>query len=142
MKIRLYPILVFAVLSAISLAFFLGADPDPDAHFIAGYVANAEDCTSPNGMIVVAYPTGDPTDNVTDIIGPSGNSGVSNEYLIDCQLFQSSCRVNDVVKIEVPYQIDHSAGPVNVTITPAGFDEAPNMTLERHYMIDIPTPCE
>jgi len=134
--------LLLTLLIAVSLCFFLiSADPDPEAHFIAGYVQNAPDCTSPNGMVVVAYPTGDPNDNVTDIIGPSGNSGASNEFLIDCQLLQNSCNVNEIITVEVPYQIDHSSGPVNVTITPAGFDTV-NMTLERHYRVDIPTPCE
>ncbi len=142
MKKRLVVSLV--ALSVILLSIAINLRADPDAHFIFGYVYNANDCTSPNGMIVVAYPAGDPNDNITDLIGPNCGLGgcLSNEYIFDCSLFQTSCHVNDVITVEVPYQIDHSAGPVKLTITPGGFDIAPNMTLERHYRVDIPTPCE
>lgn len=139
-KRALFLLLAFAVF-AVSFTLLLRADPDPDAHYIIGYVHNASDGKSPNGMKVIAYRQSNPSDNVTDIIGPLGNSGVSNEYMIDCQMLQSTCQVGDIFIVRVPLRGGYAAGPVNVTITPGGFDVAPDMTLVRVLSIAIPRLC-
>ena len=129
MKKRDVFLLLSLVLFSVSFTFLLRADPD--SHFITGYVHNATDGKSPNGMKVIAYRPSTSSDNVTDIIGPDGNSGTSNEYLIDCQLLQSPCMVGDIITIRAPLQRGYFAGPVNVTVTAAGFDVAPDMTLSK-----------
>jgi len=55
---------------------------------------------------------------------------LDNKYLVDCQAFTNSCGLNDVINITV---LDDGSGyytnSVTVTITPGGFDIAPNRTL-------------
>jgi len=53
MKKRDVFLLLSLVLFSVSFTFLLRADPD--SHFITGYVHNATDGKSPNGMKVIAY---------------------------------------------------------------------------------------
>ena len=102
------------------------------AHYIVGKVEDALDSTSPNGRTVVLWnPANGISDNLTDIVGTSGNSGTNNTYMIDCELLSTPCQVNDILNITL---LDDGTGyfaksPVQVTVTGAGFDIAPNITM-------------
>ncbi|RMD45393.1 hypothetical protein D6829_02460, partial [Candidatus Pacearchaeota archaeon] len=102
------------------------------AHYIVGKVSPANDTTSPNGRIIVLWnPANGMSDNLTDTVGPSGNSGVSNTYMIDCELLQTPCKVGDKLNLTL---IDDGTGhvatsPVQVQVTGAGFNIAPNISM-------------
>jgi hypothetical protein len=101
------------------------------AHYILGIVNNALDGTAANDHIVVLWnPAVGENDNLTDIIGPNGNSGVNNNYRIDCELLNAGCNIGDEIRVKVlnngdNYIIDY----VNLTVTGAENDTAPNLTL-------------
>jgi len=97
------------------------------AHFIVGEVRDSYDGVLADGKEVVLW---DPTrggidDNLTDVIGPTGNSGTSNIYMIDCELLNKKCKVGDEIMVRSVYD----GQEVNLTVTRAGYDIAPNMTL-------------
>ena len=67
------------------------------AHFIVGKVNDSLDGISADGHKVVLWkPSVGLSDNITDTIGSSGNSGTSGYYLLDCELLNSPCVVGDV----------------------------------------------
>jgi hypothetical protein len=101
------------------------------AHFIVGTVNNALDGQDSNGKEVVLWnPSRGITDNVTDLIGVGGNSGAENIYLIDCEMLNTPCRVNDEVRLKVLNEGDgYISYEVNLSVTGAGYDVAPNITL-------------
>lgn len=101
------------------------------AHFIVGQVGDAVDGTSANGHEVVLWnPIYGMNDNVTDTIGPGGNSGQNNTYLMDCELLTNGCNVGDVLNVKVVNTGDnYFSGNVSVTVTGAGFDIAPFIRL-------------
>ncbi len=97
------------------------------AHFIVGNVRNSLDGENANGKEVVLWnPSNGINDNLTDILGPTGNSGANNIYMIDCELLSTPCEVEDEIRIDV---VDYPAYDVNLSVTGAGFDVAPNITL-------------
>lgn len=97
------------------------------AHFIVGNVDNSFEGEAANGKQVVLWnPSNGINDNVTDTIGPSGNSGANNIYMIDCEMLSTPCVVGEEVRIRV---MDYTAYDVNLSVTGAGFDVAPNITL-------------
>lgn len=113
------------------------------AHYIVGYVQNATDGTSPNDLGVVLWnPNNGINDNQTDIIGVNGNSGTSNIYFIDCQLLATPCAVGDILTIRIIDTGIDQVGlfAVNVTVTGAGFDTAPNITLNARPNITLNYP--
>jgi hypothetical protein len=101
------------------------------AHFIIGQVNDAVDGKTADGTTVVLWRgAGEILDNITDIVGPSGNSGVSSYYMIDCELLNISCAIDDEIKIQVINNgNNYNSGIVNLSVTGAGFDTAPNLTL-------------
>jgi len=101
------------------------------SHFVIGFANDAEDSTSANGRTVVLWnPDNGITDNITDVIGITGNSGADNVYMIDCELLDSGCSVGDLVKLKIINDTDdYVALVVILTITGAGYDIAPNLTL-------------
>jgi hypothetical protein len=101
------------------------------AHWIVGYVQNSTDNLSPNGRIVKLWNSNGSSDEITDIIGPNGNSLTSNIYMIDCELLNISCFIGDNLSLTL---VDDESGrvglnTVNVTVTGAGFDIAENLTM-------------
>jgi hypothetical protein len=97
------------------------------AHYITGFVNNAKDGGSPDGLAVVLWkPSLGLSDNVTDIIGSTGNSGASGTYLIDCEMLSSPCEVGDIVSVALS-----QFTPRNVSgeVTGFGFDVLPNLTI-------------
>jgi hypothetical protein len=101
------------------------------AHYIIGIVNNATDGMSANNHQVVLWnPAVGINDNLTDTIGPTGNSGTSNIYMIDCEMLSSPCGLNDFISVKVINNNDGYAS-LNTTlaVTGAGYDLANNLTL-------------
>ncbi len=100
------------------------------AHWIAGYVEDALDSTSPDGRIVRLWNPINAQEIFTTI-GTSGTSGTSNVYMIDCEMLTTPCKVGDILNLTI--QNDISGYTVKkttqVTVTGAGFDKAENMSL-------------
>ena len=97
------------------------------AHFIVGTVGDSLEGEIANGKEVVLWgPSNGIDHNLTDVIGTGGNSGADNIYMIDCELLSTPCVVGDEVKIRV---MGYPAYDVNLSVTGAGFDVAPNITL-------------
>jgi len=109
------------------------------AHYIIGFVNNANDGTSANGHSIVLWnPSKGINDNKTDIIGETGNSGTDNLYMIDCELLNNSCKIGDTLNLKVHNNGDyHVSNNVSVTITGAGYDIAPNITLGSLFNITM-----
>lgn len=101
------------------------------AHFIVGIVNDAADGQSANGKSVVLWnPANGLADNLTDVVGPSGNSGVSNVYFIDCEILDIPCEVGDQIRARVIDSGDsYFSAESSLIVTGAGFDIMPNMTL-------------
>ncbi len=112
------------------------------AHYIAGIVNDAYDGEAANDKTVVLWnPSNGINDNLTDIIGPNGNSGADNVYFIDCQALNTPCSVNDVMNIKVINTgDDYVTNTTSVTVTGSGFDEAPNLTLNSKPGVELITP--
>ncbi len=101
------------------------------AHFIVGLVEDALSGESADGKTVLVWnPAVGQSDNVTDIVGVTGNSGASNTYLIDCELLSTPCVVGDEIRAIVIDQGDsYLSNYSNLTVTGAGFDVMGNLTL-------------
>ncbi len=99
------------------------------AHFIVGTVNDAMDGEIANGKEVVLWnPANGINDNLTDIIGPTGNSNADNIYLIDCEMLSTPCQVGDEVRVQVLDE-KYISYWVNLSVTGAGYDIAGNITL-------------
>ncbi|MEM0465071.1 MAG: hypothetical protein QXW97_00015 [Candidatus Pacearchaeota archaeon] len=100
------------------------------AHYIVGIVNDARDGTSANGKYVVLFKQTNVSDNLTDIIGPLGNSGYNNIYMIDCELLKNPCNIGDTLIITILNTGDnYISSNVSVTVSSAGYDIAPNLTV-------------
>jgi len=122
-KIRTYLIILTSI-------FILCSTSAYAQHYIIGTVNDAGDSTKANGATVICYTPGDESLNDTDIVGPTGFSGVDNEYMCDVEVFNENWNIGDNISSRV---IDNGsgyvAGPVNTTLTGAAADAAPDMTL-------------
>lgn len=101
------------------------------AHYIVGYVNDALDGTQANMHEVVLWnPSEGFEDNLTGVIGPSGNSGQDNMYMFDCELLDNSCNVGDLLRIKV-YDIgdNYISTYQEIKITGAGYDFVKNISL-------------
>ncbi len=101
------------------------------SHYIIGIVNNALDGEDSNGKEVVLWnPSNGFEDNLTDIIGTSGNSGADNIYMIDCEMLSTPCNVGEEIRVEVLNAgNNYFSYWVNLSVTGAGYDIAPNITL-------------
>ena len=101
------------------------------AHFIIGSVNDAGDGTPANdNMVVLWNPSVGTSDNLTDIIGPNGNSFTNNFYMIDCELLQTPCSIGDVLSVRIVNSSNEFVGDgVNGTVSGSGFDLFANLTL-------------
>lgn len=114
------------VLTAFLLVFILSIGQAQAAHWIVGVVNDAGDGEQADGHTAVLYKAGNPSDSLADTIGDKIEDG----YQIDCELLETPCVIDDVLTVEVIDDGDgYTAGPVEVTVTGAGWDEAPAMTL-------------
>lgn len=104
-------ILMFAVIPWVSAA-----------HYVVGTV-NGDG----NGKVVTLYnPAMGISNNITDVIGPTGNSNADNIYMIDVEMLYS-CNIGDEVRLTLGGSDDY----VSVIITGAGYDMAPNLTIRN-----------
>jgi hypothetical protein len=100
------------------------------AHYIVGYVKNANDGTSADGKSVVLWNPTNLSDNLTDIIGPLGNAGVNNYFMIDCELLNVPCEIGDNLLASILNEGDnYISSNSSVVVSGAGFDVASNITL-------------
>jgi len=100
------------------------------AHWIAGYVEDALDSTSPNDRTVRLWNPSNSQETFA-IVGPSGASGTSNVYMVDCEILTTPCQVGDILNLTI---VNDASGYtakniVELTVTGAGFDMAPNLTI-------------
>ena len=118
-------------LALVIFAFLLALPLTSAAHYIIGIVNNAKDSTPANEHTVVLWnPAIGIQDNQTDIIGVNGNSGTDNIYMIDCEMLNSPCNVEDILKVKVIDNGDsYISSEVSVAVTGAGYDLADNLTL-------------
>jgi len=106
------------------------------AHWIVGYVEDAADATSPNGRTVKLYNATN-LEEIFTIVGPSGPSGTSNIYMIDCEMLPTPCIVGNILNITL---VDDGTGheataEVQVTVTGAGYDMAPNISMNSPLIL-------
>jgi hypothetical protein len=100
------------------------------AHYIIGIMNNALDGTDANDLIITLWnPLNGINDNRTDIIGPNGNSGADNIYMINCQLLSTKCRKGDILTLKVFKQGEYTSEERNVTVGGTGFTQVDNITL-------------
>ena len=101
------------------------------AHYIIGTVENAKDGTEANGHTILLWnPAVGIQDNLSDIIGPSGNSGTNNNYTIDCELLQGGCSLDNILSLRVIDNGDnYLSEEQNVTVSSGTEDYVENITL-------------
>jgi hypothetical protein len=102
------------------------------AYLIDGYVNDALDGEPANNHIVVLWnEVVGPLDNLTDIIGPNGDSGVDNSYIIDCSLLATPCKKGDNLTIRIIDSGDSyiEKEKVYMLVGKGGSGTADNMTL-------------
>ncbi len=101
------------------------------AHYIVGFVEDAKDGTNANNYTIVLWNTTiGIQDNLTDIIGPLGNSGENNSYSIDCELLATPCIEGNILTLKVLNNGDnYISEEKNVTVTGAAYDSVENITL-------------
>jgi len=114
------------------------------AHYIVGRVYDAYDGTPANGHTVVLWnPAVGMQDNITDVIGPSGNSGNDNIYMLDCEMLQNGCSVGDTLNVKVINTgDDYVSETTSVTVSGAGFDVAPDLRLNSKPTVTINSPAD
>jgi len=119
MKKRIYGLIIIMILTKSVFA----------AHYIVGGVEDSVGGENPNGKTITLWnPANGRLENVTDIIGPLGKSGVSRLYMIDCEQLATPCTVGDTMSIQV-LTGGFITNQTNITVTGAGFDLASNITL-------------
>lgn len=125
------------LVTLLSIILIISIQSVTAAHFIAGQILDAYDGTAADGRTAILFnPNNGITDNQTDIIGPTGNSGVSNYILIDCELLSTPCQVGDTLSVQLLNTGDnYTAGQVNVTVTGAGFDTFTDIRLNSPPII-------
>ncbi len=101
------------------------------AHYITGIVNDAYDGEAANDKTIVLWnPSNGINDNLTDVIGPNGNSNTDNVYMIDCQSLNTKCRRGDEMRVKVMNTGDnYITSYVSTIITGGGYTEEPNLTL-------------
>lgn len=112
------------------------------AHYIVGYVNNSYTAVQANGKTITLWnPLIGTSDNLTDIIGPTGNSGTNNIYLIDCELLQNGCNVGDILSVKVFNDgTDNLTQTTNISVTGAGFDQAQDLRINSPPQVNLVTP--
>jgi len=108
------------------------------AHYIIGIVNDALDGTDANDLIITLWnPLNGLDDNQTDIIGPNGNSGADNIYMINCQLLSTRCKKGDILTLKVfKNGNEYLSEEKNVTVGGAGFTQVDNITLNSPPIFD------
>ncbi len=113
------------------VALFLVLPMCSAAHYIVGYVEDAKDGTYANDHTIILWnPLIGIQDNLTDIVGPNGNSHANNVYMIDCELLQAGCDIDNNLTLKIINNGDnYISGETNVNVTGAGYDIVSNITI-------------
>ncbi len=108
------------------------------AHYIVGIVNDAKDGTSSNGLTISLWNTERGLeDNLTDIIGPYGNSKTNNVYMIDCEMLKNPCNVGDNLSVRVFNNGNNYVSDVkSVIVAGMGFDVVENLSLNSPPQIE------
>lgn len=121
---------ITAVICIILLAFPMTSA----SHYILGKVNNASDGTSPDGLSVVLWnPDNGYEDHILGIIGPNGDSGTTNLYLLDCYSLDTPCRIGDTLNIKVIANRGYKSKTASVVVSGAGFDLVEDILLEKMF---------
>jgi len=120
-------------------AFFLLFDFCSATHSVVGYVGDAKDGTlAENSTIFLWNPANGINDNLTDLVGVNGNSGVDNSYMFDCELLSVGCNIGDEIRVEIFG--DYPTGYVSTYVTGAGFDIMNNLSLNSPPVVNLSFP--
>jgi hypothetical protein len=113
------------------IAIFLTLHLCSAAHYIVGIVENAKDGAEANEHTILLWnPAIGIQDNISDIIGPSGNSQADKIYMIDCELLRAGCNINYTLSLKVINNGDNYVSEErNVNVSGWGYDLADNITL-------------
>jgi len=100
-------------------------------HNITGFVKDALDGMGADGKTITLWNfSGGIGNSLTDTIGISGRSELSNKYSIDCDLLIGGCNVGDILTLQIFNIGDgYASEPKNITVTGAVFDNPTNITL-------------
>lgn len=130
------------VIFVVSLVFVLILMPVSASPFIAGYVNDSFSGISADGKIITLWNSANGmADNLTDIIGPSGNSMTDNFYMIDCEALSVPCMVGDILSLKVFDTGDGgSTQIVNVSVSGAGFEIAPILMINSRPNVSLNSP--
>lgn len=113
------------------------------AHYISGIVNDAEDYEASDGKTITLWnPENGLSDNLTDIIGTSGNSGYSKTYLIDCEVLSTPCAENDTLYLKVFTEENSNYGTeiIGIEVTSNNTDFAPTTKLNSLPQVEITSP--
>jgi hypothetical protein len=107
-----------------------------------GQVNDALDSTSANGERIVMWnPAHGLADNVSDIIGPLGNSGTDNIYFLDCEMLSNSCQIGDQINVKVFDSGNNYVTDItSLTVTGSGYDLMPNLQLNSPPITSLNAP--
>lgn len=107
------------------------------AHFVVGKVNDSIYGQPADGHTVMIWnPVNGLSDNLTDIIGASGNSGTSQYYMFDCELMVNPCQIGDILQVKVIDTGDsYITRNLSVLITGAGYDVVFELMLNEKPVI-------
>ena len=113
------------------------------AHYITGFVDDALDGENADNHVVVMWnPSVGIQDNLTDIIGVNGNAGFQGVYLMDCELLDSPCSIDDELRLRVVDSGDNYVSNYSsVIVSSFGYDMVDNMTINSIPVVSINSPA-
>lgn len=132
----------FKLILLIFIVISLNINSTLASTFIIGYVNDSFDGEIADGHnIMIWNPANGINDNLTDIIGPSGNSQASNFYMLDCELLNVPCNIGDILSLKVlGLENGYISRTINVSITGAGFELAENLMINSKPNVSAVMP--
>jgi hypothetical protein len=114
------------------------------AHYIIGVVDNAKDGKNADGHSITLWdPAIGINNNISDIIGPLGNSYTNNIYMMDCELLTNGCEIGDILSLRITNNGDnYISEDKSITITGAGYDVVDNIILNSPPETDLIFPLD
>lgn len=111
-------------------------------HIISGIVNDASDMENADNKIITLWnPSQGISDNLTDIIGPLGNSGSTKTYSIDCEQLSTPCEENDTLYLKIFNSGDgYATTTMQVNVTTSNPDYVDDMQLNSPPVISINSP--
>lgn len=99
-------------------------------HTVLGKCWDSSDGTPADGSVVTVYIEGREYDTLTDVVGPTGNSGNLNGWSVNLGNLLTYWLAEEVLIIRVDNGMGYT-DETSVIITYAGSDEAPSMQLKE-----------